>query len=119
MSSIENLIFGWDRTYRGSLVSTRLTVYPGDASLLYKFIRQVDALEFLLDGSLKLTPIPELNDPSELVPNVDFEAVATSRERLRRAGYSHADMTHLRRHRGSFSSAECFTGSKACGTLAT
>lgn len=65
--------------------------------MLYKFIRQVDALEFLLDGSLKFTPIPELNDPSELVPNVDFEAVATSRERLRREGYSHADMMHLRR----------------------
>jgi hypothetical protein len=64
---------------------------------LYKFIAHVDAVKFLLDGSLKFTPIPELNDPSELVPAVDTEAVAASRERLRNDGYSDADMVHLRR----------------------
>lgn len=63
---------------------------------LYKFIGSPDALKFLLNGIVKFTPISELNDPSELVPSMDREAVLASLKRLREQGYSDKDMTHLR-----------------------
>jgi len=64
-------------------------------SLLYKFIASPDALQFILDGAVKFTPIPELNDPSELVPSMDRDAVLDSLDRLRTEGYSDRDMAHL------------------------
>ncbi|MDP1655790.1 MAG: DUF2971 domain-containing protein [Hylemonella sp.] len=63
---------------------------------LYKFIASPDALRFILNGVVKFTPISELNDPSELVPAMDAEAVRDSLARLRSAGYSDEDMSHLR-----------------------
>lgn len=63
---------------------------------LFKFIASPDAVPFLLNGSVKFTPIPELNDPSELVPTLDREAVVETLNRLRADGYSDADMEHLR-----------------------
>ena len=65
-------------------------------SALYKFIASSDAVRFLLNGVVKFTPISELNDPSELVPSVDMQAVRDSLERLRVEGYSDDDMMHLR-----------------------
>ena len=65
-------------------------------SALYKYIASPDAVRFLLDGAVKFTPIPELNDPSELVPSLDREAVVETLNRLRKEGYSDTDMTHLR-----------------------
>jgi hypothetical protein len=65
-------------------------------SALYKFIASPDALRFLLTGSVKFTPIPELNDPSELVPSLNRSAVVKSLERLRERGYTDADLAHLR-----------------------
>jgi len=65
-------------------------------SVLYKFIGCCDAVPFLLNGVVKFAPIPELNDPSELVPTLDTQAVVESRDRLRKEGYSDADMEHLR-----------------------
>lgn len=62
----------------------------------YKFVAGPDAVRFLLNGAVKFTPIRELNDPSELVPSVDREAVVDSLERLRKRGYSDTDMEHLR-----------------------
>ena len=63
---------------------------------LYKFIARPDDVQFLLQGCLKFTPIPELNDPSELLPNVIPEDVHESLSRLRKDGYSDGDMVHLR-----------------------
>lgn len=65
-------------------------------SSLYKYIADCSAVPFLLRGTVKFTPIPELNDPSELVPNVDIEQVKSSLDRLRSHGYSDEDMLHLR-----------------------
>ncbi len=64
-------------------------------STLYKFIGSPEAARFILDGTVKFTPISELNDPSELVPGFDKEAVLHSLERLRTNGYSDDDMIHL------------------------
>ncbi len=63
---------------------------------LYKFIATPDAMRFILNGVVKFTPISELNDPSELVPSMDKQAVRDSLERLRIEGYSDDDMMHLR-----------------------
>ena len=65
-------------------------------STLYKFIASPDAVRFLLNGVVKFTPIPELNDPSELMPSMDRQAVRESLKRLRSEGYSDDDMEHLR-----------------------
>lgn len=67
---------------------------------LFKFISQPDDVKFLLQGYLKFTSIPELNDPSELLPNVIPEDVERSRIRLRAVGYSDEDLIHLR-HQGA------------------
>lgn len=64
---------------------------------LYKFVANLSALAFLLKGAVKFTPIPELNDPSELSPSLNVEAVRASLARLRHEGYSERDMVHLRR----------------------
>jgi hypothetical protein len=63
---------------------------------LYKFLGNPDDARFLLKGNVKFTPISELNDPSELLPNVIPDDVTESLERLRKIGYSDADMFHLR-----------------------
>src|SRR5262245_46622990 len=63
---------------------------------LYKFIGKPDDVRFLLQGCVKFTPIPELNDPSELLSNVVPQDVRASLARLRRDGYSDEDMVHLR-----------------------
>lgn len=64
---------------------------------LYKFITDPDAVRFLAKGVIKFTPISELNDPSELSPNLIAEEVEASLARLRREGYSHQDVIQLRR----------------------
>ena len=55
---------------------------------LYKFIADPHVVQFLLNGVAKFTPIRDLNDPSELSPNLNFDEVQASRDRLRRDGYS-------------------------------
>lgn len=52
-------------------------------STLYKFIGSSEAVRFILNGTVKFTPISELNDPSALVPSFDREAVLNSLDRLR------------------------------------
>jgi hypothetical protein len=64
---------------------------------LYKFISDPAAVEFILQGIAKFTPIPELNDPSELLPNLIPEEVQRSLARLREHGYSDEDMAYLRK----------------------
>ena len=64
---------------------------------LYKYISDPAAVRFLLQGTAKFTPIPELNDPSELLPNVIPDEVLRSLAHLREHGYSDDDMVHLRK----------------------
>src|SRR5262249_40017789 len=64
---------------------------------IYKFIADPSAVQFLLRGVAKFTPIPELNDPSELSPNLILEEVQASLARLRQEGYTDQDMVHVRR----------------------
>lgn len=63
---------------------------------MYKHLDGPAALPFLLKGRLKFTPITELNDPSELLPQVNLRDLETSLVRLRRDGYSPANFRHLR-----------------------
>lgn len=69
---------------------------------LYKFIADPSSVPFLLRGMIKFTPIPELNDPSELLPNVVPDDVRRSLARLRRDGYTEDDMSNLRRQENLF-----------------
>jgi len=64
---------------------------------LYKYIDSIAHVPNLLAGSCKFTPVAELNDPSELVPNILVDEIEKSKERLRRDGHTDADMQHLRR----------------------
>jgi hypothetical protein len=64
---------------------------------LYKFVSSPEAVRFLLEGTVKFTPIRELNDPSELIPSVVTEEVVASREQLRRSGYSERDLIDLQK----------------------
>lgn len=67
------------------------------SDFFYKFIANPRAVEFLIRGAVKFTPIDELNDPSELSPTFVTEDVVASLARLRRDGYTEEDLVHLRR----------------------
>lgn len=64
---------------------------------LYKFVGNAAVARSILGGAVKFTPISGLNDPAELNPTLNQEAVAASLSRLRAGGYSDEDMVHLRR----------------------
>lgn len=64
---------------------------------LYKYVADVSALQSILRGAIKFTPIHKLNDPSELSPTLNREAVQASLARLRQAGYTKDDLVHLER----------------------
>lgn len=53
---------------------------------LYKFVGSQTAVRAIVRGSLKFTRVAELNDPSELVPQMNREAVRTSLIALRNGG---------------------------------
>jgi hypothetical protein len=55
---------------------------------LYKFVASRGAALAIANGSLKFTRIEELNDPSELVPLMNRDAVLTSLNTLRKEGYT-------------------------------
>jgi hypothetical protein len=55
---------------------------------LYKFVASRSAALAIADGFLKFTRIEELNDPSELVPLMNRDAVLTSLNILRKKGYT-------------------------------
>ena len=67
---------------------------------LHKFIRKPEDVSFLLRGRIKFTPIPELNDPSELFPAIIPDEVKKSLILLRKRGYTEEDMVHLQ-HQGA------------------
>jgi hypothetical protein len=55
---------------------------------LYKFVGSQGAVRAIACGSLKFTKIDELNDPSELVPFMNRDAVRSSLAAVRRDGYT-------------------------------
>ena len=62
---------------------------------LYKFIRQPNAASSFLDGTVKFTPVAELNDPSELNPALNRDAIQDSLRQLRGRGYSEDEFAYL------------------------
>lgn len=63
---------------------------------LYKFISDTTVVPNILQGWTKFTPPAELNDPSELIPNVIGAQVEESLNRLREKGYTQEDLINLR-----------------------
>jgi hypothetical protein len=50
---------------------------------LFKFVNSAASVLNMAKGSLKFTPLDELNDPSEMTPVMDRTAVRKSLEALR------------------------------------
>jgi hypothetical protein len=59
-----------------------LHLWP-DHARLFKFVRSAHAVLNMANGSLKFTPLDEINDPSELTPVMDRTAIRKSLEVLR------------------------------------
>ncbi len=55
---------------------------------LYKFVGNQEAVCAIANGSLKFTKTEELNDPSELVPLMNRDAVRDSLTAIRQTGYT-------------------------------
>jgi hypothetical protein len=64
---------------------------------LFKFVGSTSAVLNIARGSLKFTPIEELNDPSELTPVMDRPAVRSSLQILRNNGMTHDQFDWLQR----------------------
>lgn len=62
---------------------------------LYKFVGSKGAVQAIARGSLKFTKIDDLNDPSELVPLMNRDAVRESLAVIRRNGYSETQFEWL------------------------
>lgn len=71
--------------------------YNRPMTCLYKYIDDIDSVPAMLKGSCKFTPVADLNDPAELVPNILIDEIRKSRERLCQRGHTDADLEHLRR----------------------
>lgn len=85
------------KAFRGfESLSTRHTLQIGMAMKLYKFVKSAGAVENMIGGSLKFTPIGELNDPAEVGAVFDKESVRQSLRDLRQAGLSDAQFHWLR-----------------------
>lgn len=63
---------------------------------LFKFVSSTHAVLNMAKGSLKFTPLDELNDPSELTPVMDRAAVRKSLEALRTTGLTKEQYKWLR-----------------------
>lgn len=66
-------------------------------SVLYKFVRSVSAVEGMLRGDLRFSTVSELNDPCELLDEIDEELVVQSLKHMRRVGYSDSEFFWLQR----------------------
>ena len=67
---------------------------------LFKFVGSTNAVLNMAKGSLKFTPIEDLNDPSELTPVMDRPAVRASLELLRKNGMTQEQFDWLQ-HQGA------------------
>lgn len=63
---------------------------------LYKFVKGWDAARYLAQGKLKFTQVGDLNDPAELVPAMNVEAVSESLKNIRHNGYTREQLSWLR-----------------------
>jgi hypothetical protein len=63
---------------------------------LYKYVSSKNAVLNMAKGSIKFTPINELNDPTELIPVMNEKAVRDSLTALRGNGYSDEQFQWLR-----------------------
>lgn len=66
---------------------------------MFKFVSSADAVIKMTEGYLKFTPIDELNDPSELAPVINHEAVKNSLNLLRKTGFNEQQFQWLK-HQG-------------------
>lgn len=62
---------------------------------LYKFVASKSAVLNMAKGSLKFTPIDQLNDPTELIPVMDHDAVRASLTALRANGLTNEQFQWL------------------------
>jgi len=62
---------------------------------LFKFVGSKSAVLNMVKGSLKFTPLDELNDPSELTPVMDRAAARSSLKLLRQNGLTKAQFSWL------------------------
>lgn len=63
----------------------------------YKYLSSFEACINTATGKLKFTPIPQLNDPSEMFPVFDSNDVAESLQQLRTNGYSDEEFEWLQK----------------------
>jgi hypothetical protein len=56
--------------------------------VLYKFVSSPSSVEKIAAGNLKFATIPELNDPNEMLAEMNGSAVETSLRELRKSGFS-------------------------------
>ena len=64
---------------------------------LFKFVASTTAVLNMAKGTLKFTPIEELNDPSELTPVMNRPAVRASLASLRKNGLTQDQFKWLQR----------------------
>jgi hypothetical protein len=64
---------------------------------LYKYVADPKMAPWILGGSTKFTPVDELNDPSELAPVLDPDAVNESLIKLQKSGYDELGLIDLQR----------------------
>jgi len=62
---------------------------------LFKFVRSASAVESMLEGKLRFSKTDELNDPCELVDEINESMVANSLIEFREKGYSDAEYQWL------------------------
>lgn len=66
-------------------------------SHLFKYVSSASAVENMLEGRLRFSTVDELNDPCELVDEINKEKVSESLRSLRKNGYSEVEYDWLRR----------------------
>lgn len=65
-------------------------------NVLYKFVSTPTSVEKIAAGNLKFATISELNDPNEMLAEMNEEAVETSLHKIRRTGYSESQFQWLK-----------------------
>ncbi len=64
---------------------------------LYKFVKSIDAVRNLICGRLRFSTISELNDPCELLDEINRDLVIESLKRIRKSGYSDYEYSWLQK----------------------
>ncbi|MBU2089418.1 MAG: DUF2971 domain-containing protein [Alphaproteobacteria bacterium] len=80
------------------------------SDVLYKYIKSRDAAENLLQGSLKFTPVSELNDPNEMFDDFDENEVRRTRQVIVQNGISNEEFFWLKKQEKILRRAGISTG---------